>query len=230
MALHRIIRLMIAFVWMGAFSLVAESTYAQPLKKDRIDTFQLKSITKKRRHELALQVSASLNDSFVQTMVLGGSYSFHITEGFAFELSGGYALTAQTQTVTDLRVGIDPSQPGKVIRPSLSRVQFHAFGHLVWTPLLGKFALGKAVFDFDIYLVGGAGYIRTNRDNLIGASFGIGWRVFLTKWCTLRMDLRDSIYSQKLLGVSVLTHNLFFNLGVGFLLPTEPVYTFEKEP
>lgn len=227
--MHNVARVIIAsglLFLLGSFAPVA----AEPLKKDRVDVFQLKSVTKKRRHELTPLISLSLNDSFIQTMVVGLAYTFHITEGFAFELSGGYAFTFETQTVNDLRNGVDPSQPGKVIKPQFSRVQFYGFGHLVWTPLLGKFKIGKSIVDFDIYLVGGAGYVRTNRDNLVAASFGFGWRVFLTKWLAMRVDVRDAIFGQELLGRSVLTHNLSATLGFGFILPTQPIYTFEQEP
>jgi len=227
--LHNVARVIIASGLLFFASSFAPAA-AAPLKKDRVDVFQLKSVTKKRRHELTPQFSVSLNDSFVQSMMVGLAYTFHITEGFAFELSGGYAFTFETQTVTDLRNGIDPSQPGNVIKPQVSKLQILAFGHLVWTPLVGKFKIGKSIVDFDIYLVGGAGYVRTNRDNLVGASFGFGWRVFLAKWLAMRLDLRDAIFGQELLGRSVLTHNLFFTIGFGFILPTQPVYTFEQEP
>ena len=70
-------------------------TEAAPLSKDRVDVLQLKSITKKRRHELTPLLSLGLNDSFVQVMTVGLGYTYHLTEGFAFELRGAYAFSSK---------------------------------------------------------------------------------------------------------------------------------------
>lgn len=223
-----------------------QMSMAQPLKRDRVDVFQLKSITKKRRHELTPQFSVSLNDSFVQTLMVGGSYNFHITEAFGFEVNGGYAFTFDSAAVNDLRGGnrfltkngeqFNNSQPSIIVKPQVSKLVGLVLGHFVWSPLVGKFSVGQAIFDFDIFLIGGAGAIFTNRGAVLpAASFGFGFRVFLAKWFTMRLDIKDAIFGQNFTvgsgnEVATLTHNLFFSIGFGFVLPTEPVYTFEQEP
>jgi outer membrane beta-barrel protein len=212
---------------------------AEPLKADRVDVFQLKSITKKRRHELTPLFSVGLNDPYVQVMTVGLSYAYHITEGFSFELRGAYSFSPALGLVNEMRQSgpnallqpIDGSVSSDKFNPSITRPQFFAFGTFLWSPLVGKFSIGKSVIDFDIYLSAGVGYVRTIESNvarnLVGVDFGIGWRIFLARWLTLRLDLRDTIYSQQVFNTNILTHNVFFTVGLGFLFPGTPQYDVE---
>ena len=86
---------------------------------------------------------------------------------------------------------------------------------------------GNSIVDLDIYVTAGAGYIRTNRSDLFGMSFGLGLRWMVASWFFVRLDVRDYIFSQKLLGgtVSVLNHNVFVTAGLGFVLPETSLYT-----
>lgn len=215
---------------------------AAPLTKDRVDVLQLKSITKKRRHEFTPLFSLNLNDSFVQVMTLGLGYTYHLTEGFAFELRGAYAFSNNKSLVQDMRTSGDNAmlRPGDgstskaKYNPALSHPQFYGFGSFLWSPLVGKFLVGNSIVDFDIFLSAGVGYIRTieagsGKDH-VGVSFGLGWRVFLARWLSLRIDIRDTIYSQELLGSTVLTHNVFISAGFGFFFPFTPIYSVDQIP
>lgn len=233
-------------IWLGIF-LFATGAESAPLKQDRVDVLQLKSITKKRRHELTPMFSVGLNDTFVQLLNVGAVYTFHITEGFAFDLRFSYAFPLTTGLVGDLR----DSGPNALLQtnatgastdkfnPTLSRPQIFAAGHFLWSPLIGKFALGKAVVDFDIYIFAGGGYIYSVQpggkvSHAGGVSFGGGWRLLLTRWLTMRLEIQDMIYTQRLASdtseISMLTHRVFFSIGFGFMFPISPVYTFEREP
>lgn len=220
---------------------------AAPLRRDRVEVFQLKSVTKKRRFELAPIVSVGLNDSFVQVMNVGGSFTYHISEGLSFDLRGFYAIPVLTDLIGQMREGganallrtnATGSSPDK-FNPAISRPRFYGMGHFIWSPLIGKFAAGNSVVDFDIYLMMGGGVVLTDKPGgtsalLPGVSFGVGGRLLLTRWLTLRFEVQDVMYSQTLTGdggeVGVLTHNVFFSVGFGFMFPLKPVYTFEAEP
>lgn len=240
------IRLVCTGVWLGLL-LFATGAESAPLTKDRVDVLQLKSITKKRRHELTPMFSVGLNDNFVQLLNVGGVYTFHITEGFAFDLRFSYAFPLLTSLVNDMRESgpnalLQPnvgSSATDKFNPTLSRPQIFASAHFLWSPLIGKFMLGKAVVDFDMYIFAGGGYIYSVQpggkvSHSGGVSFGGGWRLLLTRWLTMRLEIQDMIYTQRLSGdggeVSLLTHRVFLSIGFGFLFPISPVYTFEREP
>lgn len=226
------------FVWL---LLTPTNTFAKPLTKDRVDVFQLKSITKKQRHEFTPQFALTLNDPFVQTITLGLSYAFHLNEGLAFELTGRFAFSSITPLIEQMRTSGDkailrPNGGGSAddeFNPALSFPQVYASGSLVWSPFVGKFTLGAAIVDMNIYLLAGAGYVMSNRANqqqhLPSANFGIGFRFFLAKWLSLRIDVRDVIYGQQLQTLSrpevnMLVHNVFVNIGFGIFLPFTPNY------
>jgi outer membrane beta-barrel protein len=211
-------------------------------KKDRVDVFQYKTVTKKRRHEFMPTFSLTLNDPFLQTIAVGGSYTYHISEGIAFEVMGAWTYASNTSLVEDFRsgnralpndwpAGLNPYENNKGqkrINPATSRSQFYVNGCLLWAPLQGKFAFGGSfVVDMELFLSAGVGYLRTNQDpyNMLSTIFGFGFRFFLAKWVSLRIDLRDHIFSQTLLGKTVLSHNVFLGVGIGFIFPTAPVRT-----
>lgn len=215
---------------------IPTSSEAKRLKKDRVDVFQLKSVTKKRRHEFTPLVSMSMNDPFLQTFSAGLNYSYHISEGFAFEVRGAFSTSRTTALVDQLRSGdeiIDPANPQKknIFNPSLTPSLFYAHGDLVWSPLVGKFVLGKRIFENEFYICAGLGYVRTTQDHLMSSNFGVGWRIFLSRWMALRIDLIDYIYTQKLPGaggadIELLSHNVSLSFGLSFFFPFTPVYTF----
>ncbi len=230
-------------VWFTLLALLLvapRATMAVPLKRDRIDTFQLKSVTIKQRHEFTPEFATSLNDPYINTMLVGLRYAYHINEGIAFELSASFAYALETPLVEQLRTSgeeailrdISGAQSNREFNPTLTRPQIFASGNLIWSPLIGKFAIGNSVFDTNIYLSVGAGYVMTNFANrqfhLPSFNFGLGWRTFLAKWLTFRLDLRDVVYTQKFEGsgvnADVLVHNVFFTIGLGILLPFEPIY------
>ncbi|MCK6509110.1 outer membrane beta-barrel domain-containing protein [Myxococcota bacterium] len=219
--------LSLCLLWFG----LPTSAVAAPLTEDRVDVFQLKSITKKRRHEISGIFAGSINDGFMQVIMGGGSYTFHATESFGFELMGLFGTGFNTTIVDRLRAGegTTPAPDGTTLKinPDFARPQIMAFGSFVWTPFPGKFQAGNAIVDIDAYITAGAGYIRTNRSDLFGVSFGLGMRWMLASWFFVRMDIRDYIFSQNLLGgsVSVLNHNLVATFGVGFVLPVTSLYT-----
>jgi outer membrane beta-barrel protein len=80
-------------------------------------------------------------------------------------------------------------------------------------PLYGKFAMfNRNIFQWDSYIVGGVGVMRTRPLTVVDPQIrsfeydyklsignpGIGFRVFLSKWLTVFMEVRDYIYLEKL--------------------------------
>lgn len=232
----------------AAVLLVSPVVHSAPLKRDRVDVFQLKSITKKRRHELTPVFSVGLNDNFVQLMNVGLIYTYHISEGLAFDLRFSYAFSSLTGLVSDLRASGSEAllQPAAgqtstdKFNPTLSRPQMFATAHFIWSPFIGKFAVGKAVVDFDFYIFAGGGYINATRpggqlSHMAGVSFGGGWRFLFTRWFSMRVEVQDIIFSQTLTNdvgaeVGVLTHSVFLSVGLSFFFPVKPVYTYQREP
>jgi outer membrane beta-barrel protein len=79
-------------------------------------------------------------------------------------------------------------------------------------PIYGKFAgFGDFIFNYDAYVLGGLGLIRTqpiaiidpdNRkftdwNNNLNFDVGLGFRIFFTRWLAATIEVRDLIYLEE---------------------------------
>ena len=67
-----------------------------------------------------------------------------------------------------------------------------------------------------MYVIGGAGTTNFNDDDLLTFNAGFGLRVLLTDWLSLRMEVRDHMFTSDLLGSAELKHNFELTGGLGF--------------
>ena len=210
--------------------------YAAPDKKDRVDVFQLRTVTKQRRHELTPGLSLTMNDPYIQVLAASVSYTYHLSEGVGLELSGAFLQAIETDLIRQIRGGgeggilkssKDGSVPTDKFSPIITTPQFFVFANFVWSPIMAKFSLGNLVLDIDFFVLAGFGYVRSKNENLIASSIGLGARVFFTRWLALRVDIRDIIYSQTIQpqNIGLLTHNVYCTVGLSFFLPFTPFYT-----
>jgi outer membrane beta-barrel protein len=92
-------------------------------------------------------------------------------------------------------------------------------GALLFSPLHAKFKFSEAtIVHGDLFLVGGAG--RTFHDSVQGVTFeaGAGLKLYLGRHVGWRLDVRDFVLPQEVLGRGRVTHNLGILTGVGFWL------------
>lgn len=104
-------------------------------------------------------------------------------------------------------------------------------GELSWSILYGKLSLiGKAILHFDLFLIGGAGYLMTENGNTVSPWAGLGQQIFITKWLTFRADWRFMYWRENvierwtpaLLGEKINERNVFastFTVGLTALFP-----------
>lgn len=167
---------------------------------------------KSLRHEIYLFGGVYSSDMMGASPLAGASYSFHISEDFALEASFNYAyLSSSFSGPLERFTGYDVFK------------KQHAFiylGSLVWHPFHGKFMFFRsAVPHFDIYFTAGVGITDSNTSQGLTYTAGAGIKIFTTQWLSLRVEIRDHIYVQQLLGSEALTNNLALTLGVGFWFP-----------
>jgi outer membrane beta-barrel protein len=65
-----------------------------------------------------------------------------------------------------------------------------------------------------VYLIGGVGNIKFDKESHIAYDFGIGIRVLPKDWLSARFEIRDHMFSTDLLGKNELTHNFEMTLGL----------------
>ena len=171
-----------------------------------------RNFIKSLRHEVFIFGGVYANDIMGSAPLAGISYSFHLNEDFAMEVSFSYTRFSSTLTKPV------ENYTGYTILESHD-AKIYA-GDLVWHPIHGKMMfLRSFIPHFDVYFSAGAGVTDSRISKGLTYNFGMGAKVFLTSWLSVRMDVRDHVYIQEVLSSDALTNNLSFTLGVGFWIP-----------
>ena len=141
----------------------------------------------------------------------------------------------------------------------ITQWQMGANLNFTYVPFYGKFSMfDKFIFQWDSYLVGGLGFMRTRpipvfdpevREFKYGtrAAFnvGIGVRVFLTRWLAMYTEFRNYMYLEKFENTQVdnlrrsdkstwyedsstFTNNMMVHVGLTFFFPLKVDYRLPK--
>ena len=168
---------------------------------------------KARRHELSALGGVYAADLLSSSYLVGGAYTYHITEDIGLEASFGY-----TRAKSDVVRIIEDSLATDLVREDLPVYLYQ--GHLIWTLAYGKLRwFGSRISRFDFNLALGGGITDNRSARGITGSAGLGLKFYPTRYLAVRIDLRDQLLMQELLGESRLTNNLFATLGLSLFLP-----------
>ncbi len=162
-----------------------------------------------RRAELLPSVAINLNDPYQSHLGFGLGVNYWFTNVLAIganaiwydlgDLSGTESDTSFfTRRSTRLGIPLNEWQTG-------------AWLNFTYVPIYGKFAaFNRFIFEWDAYLVGGVGMMRTRpipvfdpsvRDfdwgTRVSFDAGLGIRVFLSRWLTMNFEFRDYIFLER---------------------------------
>lgn len=158
-------------------------------------------------HELMLSVGVLPMDAFAKGLTLQGSYTYHFSHLIAWEIIGGTwsfnFATGLEQELKD-RFLVQATEVGEL------RWILHS--NFVLKPLYGKFALtNDKLLSAEMYFV--LGYAQGGYTVAYPPGFdvGVGIRMFLGKYFSLRFDLRDYLFLPDFKDVK---NNLFVSLGL----------------
>lgn len=210
--------------------------------RERVRPVSGQFFMKKGRFELSPSASTSLNDAFFTKYVLGGTLAYFPTEQLGVNLRFGYAIpviSGAAQICTTEATGtrgcsspryedLDGRAPGQITMLGGLDLQY--------SPIYGKVGLVAEKFlHFDLYGLAGASAVQYRGPSTsgvgsqltFGGNAGVGSRIVLAKWATLRAELRDLIYVEQVqpLPKTTLRNQLMFELGFSFFFPT----TFSPE-
>jgi outer membrane beta-barrel protein len=164
-------------------------------------------------------------DAYLDTSVLGAAVDLHITPRWS--VGGRYYnykndLTKEGKRIFDDASVRAPKDPTYVV-PGVDPAQDEFLGVLSWYPIYGKLNLFDAtVSQFDLYVLGGAGTIRTGSGSSPVYTAGGGAGIWLTQHFSTRLEARWQTYQDKI-ETSQLSYKRNMNetlltMTVGFLL------------
>ncbi|HEY2743473.1 MAG TPA: outer membrane beta-barrel domain-containing protein [Polyangia bacterium] len=173
-----------------------------------------RDFVKTARHELTVFGGYYVSDLLDGTYVVGGAYTYHLTEDAGIEASFAFS---QVRSSVASRLEQDR---GVTILPKQDRV-YLVFTDLVWSPVHGKMRMfADAIVHFDIFGLAGVGIIDNATSFGAAGQFGVGTKIFLSKSWALRLDVRDQLYKQQVLDVRQYVNDFSLTLGVSVFLPT----------
>jgi outer membrane beta-barrel protein len=179
---------------------------------EEIYAVQRMSVVRNGRFELAPSVAFTVNDPYVSHPALGIGLNYWVTNVLA--VGANFLWYQGIESESDLNFSVRRSTRLAV---PITEYQLGAHLNFTYVPIYGKFELfNDAIFQWDSYLIGGVGMMRTRPvavidptvrsfdfDWRVAFNAGIGIRVFVTRYFTIFGELRDYMYLEKLENLNV---------------------------
>lgn len=167
---------------------------------------------KQGRHELSAGGGYYASDLLSGTYILGGSYTYHMTDETAVEFAGWW-----THANADIIRALEDKR-GTVVGDTYAREIF-AESLLVWSPVYGKLRLGGSIVHFDLHADVGVGVIDSNTSRGAAGVLGFGMKLFTGQALAFRIDARNRTFRQELLDERFLVNDSAVTASVSVFLP-----------
>jgi outer membrane beta-barrel protein len=168
---------------------------------------QRRDFLKRHRFELSGVGGFYASDALSSTYSYGGALSFYPSEDFGLE-----ALVTRSPVRFRLEEPFSAFDSQQHFQPG---VAWQAIGSLLWSPIHAKFKFTDAtIIHGDLFVVAGAG--RTFHDSVLGLTYeaGLGMKLYLWRYVAFRLDVRDFLLPQEVLGRGRTTNNITVLAGV----------------
>lgn len=143
-----------------------------------------------------------------------GAYTFHVTAELGLE--AGFAYTRADCEI--VRIIENDRGITTLLREEAPAFVYQA--HLLWSVAYGKLRwFGGSITRFDFHLALGGGITDNQSARGLTFSGGLGFEFYLADWLALRLDVRDQVLQQELLGESVIVDNVAATLGLSVFFP-----------
>lgn len=144
-------------------------------------------------------------ENFGTSSVYGGRIAYHVTERMFLE--GTYGLsTVSDEFYRERALPVFSSAEQDVSYYNVS---------IGYNLLPGESFLTKTwAMSSAFYVVAGIGSTKLADDSFSTMNFGFGYRVLLTDWFALHIDMRDHVFNSDLLGANQRTNNFELTTGV----------------
>jgi outer membrane beta-barrel protein len=221
---------------------------------EKIYAVQRMYVLRNGRFELAPSLSDTFNDQYVTHPAVGAALNYWITNVLAVGVNVLWYQGIESESKLNFAI-----RRSTRLAVPITDYQLGAHLNFTYVPIYGKFEMfNDAIFQWDSYLVGGVGMLRTRPvavidpavrtfdfDWRVAFNAGIGLRVFVTKWLSVFGELRDYLYMEKLENLQVslsargqpstwidqnskLTNNVTVALGFSMFFPFTFDYSYPK--
>lgn len=187
---------------------IAEKLAVKRRRRGAVDRL----FVKQSRHEMTVTGGYYASDLFSGTYVVGGSYTYHMTDETAVEFAGWY-----THANADIIRALEDRR-GVVLTDTYTRMLFGE-SLLVWSPVYGKLRLGGSIVHFDLHADLGVGVIDSKTSRGASGVVGFGIRLFMGQSWAFRIDARNRTFRQDLLEERFLVNDAAITAALSLFLP-----------
>jgi len=168
---------------------------------------QRRDFLKKHRFELSGVGGFYASDALSSTYSYGGAVAFYPSEDFGVEL-------LVTRTPMQFRLE-EPFTAFDQQTHFPASVAWQGIFSLLWSPIHAKFKFTEnTIVHGDLFAIAGAG--RTADPTVLGLTWeaGVGAKLYFSKYVGFRLDLRDFLLPQEVLGRGRITNNVTILAGL----------------
>jgi outer membrane beta-barrel protein len=172
---------------------------------------QRRDFLKKHRFEIGALGGWYASDALSSTYSYGGALAFYPSEDFGLEV-----LVTRTPMKFRLEEPFNAFDAERHFTPS---VAYQGVASLLWSPIHAKFKFTEAtIVHGDIFVLAGAG--RTFHESVLGLTWeaGFGLKLYFSRFVTFRLEARDFLIPQEVLGRGRSTNNITILGGLSFWL------------
>jgi outer membrane beta-barrel protein len=162
---------------------------------------QRRDFLKKHRFEIGALGGWYASDALSSTYSYGGALAFYPSEDFGLEV-----LVTRTPMTFRLEEPFNAFDAERHFTPS---VAYQGIASLLWSPIHAKFKFTEAtIIHGDIFALAGAG--RTFHESVLGLTWeaGFGLKLYFSRFVTFRLEVRDFLIPQEVLGRGRSTNNI----------------------
>lgn len=203
-------RLMLAVVAASSFISATALADDEGLRKGRVIAVQDRDY--RMVHEFTVSTGILPMDAFYTGFSLGGSYTLHLSDLFAWE-----AANFHYSGNVDSGLEGTLAQRWSVAPTKEPEVQYLLGSNIVLTPLFGKLTFfNRAILFGSTFLTAGGGVVRYTDGFRPMASIGPGIRLFWGQVVSTRLDFRNIIAPDFPEGIEYIMHvtlSVSFNFG-----------------
>jgi outer membrane beta-barrel protein len=158
--------------------------------------------------EFGLLVGVISIEDFSSSMVVGARAAYHVNEDFFVEATYGQADAGETS--------FEVLSGGAPFLTDEER-NFRYYNVSLGYNLNGEtFFTDNLVFNSATYLTLGAGSTEFGGDERFTLTLGAGYRLLLTDFFALHLNVKDHLFNSELIGAEKTTHNIEYGLGATF--------------
>ena len=172
---------------------------------------QRRDFLKKHKFEIGALGGYYASDALSSTYSYGGAVAFYPSEDFGLEV-----LVTRTPIKFRLEEPFSSFDAEQHFTPSAAT---QAIASLLWSPIHAKFKFTEAtIIHGDIFALAGAG--RTFHESVLGLTWeaGFGLKLYFSRFVSFRLELRDFLIPQEVLGRGRSTNNLTILGGLSLWL------------